>query len=229
MVDVNAKAIIASRIAEELEDGDIVNLGIGIPTMVVDFLAKGKKVFIHTENGILGVGPSPKPEDTDKDLVNASKQGVTVMEGASYFDSSTSFAMIRGAHVDVSILGALQVDAHGRVANWAIPGKSVLGVGGAMDLLEGSRKVIVATMHTTKDGKSKLVKEATFPLTSLRPVDLIVTELAVFAVRETKLVLVELAQGVTLEEVKNKTEAEFQVELTERIKFNLNERLTGKV
>lgn len=214
-MDVNAKEKIAWRIAKELKNGDVVNLGIGIPTKVVDFLPKGKKVFIHSENGILGVGPSPKPEEADKDLVNAGKQPVTVTEGSSYFDSASSFSMIRGGHVDVSILGALQIDAQGRVANWAMPGKGVLGVGGAMDLLEGSRKVIVATMHTTKDGKPKIVRKATFPLTSLRPVDLIVTDLAVFTVSETGLVLKEIGEGITLEEIKNKTDAEFKIELNE--------------
>lgn len=216
---MNAKERIAWRVAKELKNGDIVNLGIGIPTKVVDFLPEGTKVFIHSENGILGVGPSPKPEEADKDLVNAGKQPVTVTKGASYFDSASSFAMIRGRHVDVSILGALQVDSKGRVANWAIPGRSVLGVGGAMDLLEGSRKVIVATMHTTKDGMPKLVQQATFPLTSLRPVDLIVTDLAVFTVSERGLILREMGEGVTLEEIKNKTEAEFKIELSEANKY----------
>lgn len=210
---MNEKERIARRVAKELQNGNIVNLGIGIPTLVVEYLPEKIEVFIHSENGILGVGPAPAADEVDKDLVNAGKLPVTVSTGASYFDSAASFAMIRGGHVDVSILGVLQVDEQGRVANWAVPGKSVLGVGGAMDLLEGSKKVIVATTHTTKEGSPKLVKQATYPLTSIRRVDLIVTELAVFEVRDRTLVLTELAPHVTLEEVRSKTEAHFQVQL----------------
>lgn len=206
---MNEKEIIASRIASELKHGDIVNLGIGIPTLVVDFLSKDIQIFIHSENGILGVGPSPLPEGIDHDLVNAGKLPVTIQRGASFFDSATSFSMIRGGHIDVSILGALEVDELGRIANWVMPGKSVLGVGGAMDLLEGSRKVIVAIKHTTNEGNPKLVKQVSYSLTSLRKVDLIVTELAVFEVTSEGLVLKDLSPNVTLNEVYKKTEARF--------------------
>lgn len=206
--------MIAKRAGLALEDGDIVNLGIGIPTLVADYVPEGIKVYLHSENGILGVGPTPQPDKVDKNLVNAGKLPVTVEQGASFFDSASSFAMIRGGHVDVSILGVLQVDENGRVANWAVPGKSVLGVGGAMDLLEGSRKVIVTTLHTTKEGESKIVKELQYPVTSLRKVDLIITELAVFEVDEEGLVLIELSTGQTIESVKSKTDASFRVGLS---------------
>ena len=208
------KHVIAKRAGLALEDGDIVNLGIGIPTLVADFVPEGIKVYLHSENGILGVGPTPQPVEIDKNLVNAGKLPVTVEDGASFFDSASSFAMIRGGHVDVSILGVLQVDEKGRVANWAVPGKSVLGVGGAMDLLEGSRKVIVATLHTTKEGESKIVKELQYPITSLRKVDLIITELAVFEVDEEGLVLIEVLPGQTIESVKAKTTARFKIALS---------------
>lgn len=210
---MDKKVLIASRVAKELKNGDVVNLGIGIPTMVTDYLPENVKVFIHSENGILGVGPTPLPSEVDPDLVNAGKLPVTIRPGASFFDSAASFSMIRGGHVDVSILGVLQVDEQGRIANWALPGQAVLGVGGAMDLLEGAKKVIVATTHTTKDGEPKLVRKASCPLTSQRKADLIVTELAVFEVTEEGLVLIELADGVSLDEVAAKTEARFTVKL----------------
>ena len=210
------KHVIAKRAGLALEDGDIVNLGIGIPTLVADFVPEGIKVYLHSENGILGVGPTPQPVEIDKNLVNAGKLPVTVEDGASFFDSASSFAMIRGGHVDVSILGVLQVDEKGRVANWAVPGKSVLGVGGAMDLLEGSRKVIVTTLHTTKEGESKIVKELQYPITSLRKVDLIITELAVFEVDEEGLVLIEVLPGQTIESVKANTDARFRIALSSK-------------
>ncbi|MEH7121115.1 3-oxoacid CoA-transferase subunit B [Neobacillus vireti] len=208
---MNAKQYIAARAAKELKNGDIVNLGIGIPTLVANFISSDINVFLHSENGILGVGPSPEPEQTDQNLVNAGKQPVTVLKGSSFFDSASSFAMIRGGHVSVSILGVLQIDAIGRIANWAVPGKSVLGVGGAMDLLEGSKKVIVTTMHTNTEGDSKIVKKLTYPLTSERKVDLIITELAVFSVKEDGLHLIELSPGISLEEVQQKTDAPFHI------------------
>lgn len=209
---MSAKETIAKRAARFLENGDIVNLGIGIPTLVADFIAPHLSVFLHTENGILGVGPTPLDEP-DPNLVNAGKLPVTVMTGASYFDSASSFAMIRGGHIDISILGVLQMDEMGRIANWAIPGKAVLGVGGAMDLLEGSKRIIVTTLHTTKAGKPKLVKNLNYPLTSERRVDFIITELAVFAVDDRGLILVETAPGITVETVKEKTEADFRIQL----------------
>ncbi|MDQ0198915.1 3-oxoacid CoA-transferase subunit B [Neobacillus ginsengisoli] len=208
---MNVKQYIAARAAKELKQGDIVNLGIGIPTMVADFIPPGVHVFLHSENGILGVGPTPDQAHIDKELVNAGKLPVTVMEGSAFFDSASSFAMIRGGHVTVSILGVLQIDAKGRIANWAVPGKSVLGVGGAMDLLEGSKKIIVTTMHTTNEGESKIVKELTYPITSERIVDLIITDLAVFSVKRDGLHLIELAPGISLKEVQQKTEAPFHI------------------
>lgn len=214
---MKAKEYIAARTAKELQDGDIVNLGIGIPTLVVDYLPRDVRVFVHSENGILGVGPSPGPDHADADLVNAGKLPVTVEEGSSFFDSAASFGMIRGGHVDVTILGTLEINQRGQIANWAVPGKAVLGVGGAMDLLEGAGKVIVATMHTNKDGQPKIVKETSLELTSLRSVDLIVTELAVFCVRDGRLRLIELAPHSTLEEVRQKTGAEFDIEWRENM------------
>jgi 3-oxoacid CoA-transferase/3-oxoacid CoA-transferase subunit B len=208
---LNAKQYIAARAAKELKNGDIVNLGIGIPTLVADYIPADVKVFLHSENGILGVGPTPDQEQIDQNLVNAGKLPVTVLTGSSFFDSASSFAMIRGGHISVSILGVLQIDAIGRIANWAVPGKSVLGVGGAMDLLEGSKKVIVTTMHTNNQGKSKIVEDLTYPLTSERIVDLIITDLAVFAVKADGLHLIELSPGVSLEEVQQKTDASFHI------------------
>lgn len=208
---MNAKQYIAARAAKELKNGDIVNLGIGIPTLVADYIPANVNVFLHSENGILGVGPTPAPEQIDLNLVNAGKLPVTVLTGSSFFDSASSFAMIRGGHVSVSILGVLQIDAIGRIANWAVPGKSVLGVGGAMDLLEGSKKVIVTTMHMDTKGESKIVEDLTYPLTSERIVDLIITDLAVFAVKADGLHLIELSPRVSLEEVQQKTDARFHI------------------
>ncbi|NRD76549.1 3-oxoacid CoA-transferase subunit B [Bacillus sp. BRMEA1] len=208
---MDAKHFIASRAAKELKDGDIVNLGIGIPTLVADHIPAAIRVFLHSENGILGVGPSPKHDQIDADLVNAGKKPVTILDGSSFFDSAFSFAMIRGGHVTVSILGVLQINGQGMIANWAVPGKSVLGVGGAMDLLEGSKRVIVTTMHTTDKGEPKIVKDLTYPITSERKVDLIITDLAVFSVKDDGLHLIELAPEVSLEEVQRKTNAPFHI------------------
>ena len=211
---MRAKETIAIRAAQFLRNGDIVNLGIGIPTLVADYIPNQLSVFLHTENGILGVGPSPTGTP-DPNIVNAGKLPVTVLSGASYFDSAASFSMIRGGHIDLSILGVLQADEEGRIANWAVPGKAVLGVGGAMDLLEGSKRVIVTTLHTTKSGKSKIVKKLNYPPTSERPVDMIVTELAIFEVDQDGLILIETAKGITVDAVREKTEAEFRVRLRE--------------
>jgi 3-oxoacid CoA-transferase B subunit len=189
-----AAAAIAAHVARHLRDGEVVNLGIGIPTLVADCIAD-RPLFLHTENGMLGVGPTPDGDAVDVNLVNAGKLPVSETAGAAYFSSSESFAMIRGGHVDVAVLGALQVDARGRVANWAVPGRPILGVGGAMDLLVGARRVIIATTHLTKAGEPKIVAECSLPLTAERPVDLIVTEHATFAVREDGLTLVEVADG----------------------------------
>ena len=199
--------LIAKRVAQELEGPCIVNLGIGIPTLVAEYM-DAEDIYLHTENGLLGVTDVAE-EDVDPNLVNAGKLPVGEAIGASYFNSSDSFAMIRGGHVDVAILGALQVDQTGIIANWAVPGKNIMGVGGAMDLLVGAKKVFVTMSHTSKDGSSKLVKECTYPITSTRSVDMIFTELAVFEVVNKQLKLVELMPGVTIEEVREKTEADF--------------------
>ncbi len=211
---MNVQERIARRAVAHIPAGAIVNLGIGIPTLVADHLPVDS-VALQTENGLLGVGPTPGPGEADPDLVHAGKQPVTARPGASYFASSASFGMIRGGHVDVAVLGALQVDAAGRIANWQVPGKPVLGVGGAMDLLVGARTVVVTTTHTAKDGSSKIVDAATYPLTALRPVDVVVTEAATFAVRDGGLVLVEVADDATLDWVREHTAAPFTVEPVE--------------
>ena len=205
------KEIIAKRAAQFLQNGDIVNLGIGIPTLVADYIPNDRSVFLHSENGILGVGPTPTGIP-DPNIVNAGKLPVTVHTGASYFDSAASFSMIRGGHIDVSVLGALQLDEKGKIANWAVPGKAVLGVGGAMDLLEGSKRVIVTTLHTAKNGASKIVKKLNYPPTSERHVDIIVTELAVFLVDQNGLILIESAPGITIDTIRENTEAEFRMD-----------------
>lgn len=203
------KELIASRAARLVRPGWVVNLGIGIPTLVSRYLDPDA-VTLHTENGLLGVGPPPAPGEVDPNLVDAGKQPVTRRVGAAFFDSAASFAMIRGGHVDAAVLGALQVDERGLVANWAVPGEPVLGVGGAMDLLCGVRTVIVLMTHTTREGAPKLVRECTLPLTSLRPASFVVTELAIFRVDEEGLALVERAPGVALETVRARTAARFR-------------------
>ncbi|MGH2316281.1 3-oxoacid CoA-transferase subunit B [Planococcus sp. SE5232] len=198
---------IAKRVALELAGPCIVNLGIGIPTLVAEYMTEDN-IYLHTENGLLGV-TDVADEAIDPNLVNAGKLPVGEAVGASFFNSSDSFAMIRGGHVDVAILGALQVDETGVIANWAVPGKNIMGVGGAMDLLVGAKKVFVTMSHTSKDGSSKLLKECTYPITSTRQVDMIFTELAVFKVNAGQLELVDLMPGATIEEVREKTEAAF--------------------
>lgn len=198
---------IAERVAQELEGPCIVNLGIGIPTLVAEYMTEDN-IYLHTENGLLGVTDADD-EAIDPNLVNAGKMPVGEAVGASFFNSSDSFAMIRGGHVDVAILGALQTDENGVIANWAVPGKNIMGVGGAMDLLVGAKKVFVTMSHTSKDGSSKLLKKCTYPITSTRQVDMIFTELAVFKVTDGQLKLVDLMPGVTIEEVREKTEAAF--------------------
>jgi 3-oxoacid CoA-transferase B subunit len=207
------KHTIAARAARELRPGEVVNLGIGIPNLIPSFLGDDTGVFLHTENGLLGVGPRPDEDDLDVDLIDAAKRPVTALPGASYFDSASSFAMIRGGHVDVAVLGALQVSGTGDVANWAVPGKDVLGVGGAMDLVVGARRVIVTMTATSSAGEPKVVPRCTYPLTASGAVDVVITELSVFRLREGELVLVELLGDATLEDVSGVTTAQFAVDL----------------
>ena len=204
---------IAARAARELGPGDVVNLGIGIPNLIPGLLGPDAGVVLHTENGLLGVGPRPSVDEADPDLIDAAKQPVTALPGAAYFDSAESFAMIRGGHVDVAVLGALQVSARGDVANWAVPGRDVLGVGGAMDLVVGARRVIVTMTATSSRGEPKLVPECTLPLTAREAADTIVTELAVFRIRRRRLLLVDLLDGATLADAAAVTAAPFEVAL----------------
>lgn len=208
------KEKMVKRVAEELKEGEIINLGIGIPNLVVDYLPfQDMNVMLHTENGLLGMGPQPVNEDQlDPNIVNAAKQYVTARPGSAYFSSADSFAMIRGGHVDVVVIGSLQVSKRGDIANWKVPGMNLLGVGGAMDLCVGAKKIIVVMTHLTKKGRPKILNECTLPLTARSAASMIITELAVFKIEKEELLLKEIQEGATLKQIRDNTAADFTVD-----------------
>jgi len=209
--DSEKRGLIVRRVAQEMRDGFYVNLGIGMPTLVANYVPAGMEVVLQSENGMLGIGPFPISGSEDSDLVNAGKETVTELPGTAFFSSADSFAMIRGGHIDLSVLGAMEVDQEGNLANWMVPGKVVKGMGGAMDLVASARRVIVAMEHTTKTGESKLLKKCTLPITGLKVVDTVITELGLFRLTGKGLLLEELAPGASVEQVRQSTAADLEI------------------
>lgn len=208
MTEFDLRVRIAKRAAEEIKSGQIVNLGVGIPTLIPNYLGD-KKVYLQSENGLLGIGPTPEEGSHDMDLISASKEPITMTKGASLFDSSSSFGMIRGGHIDIAVLGTLQVAETGEIANWSVPNTGILGVGGAMDLLSGANKIIVVTTHCAKDKSPKLLKELTYPSSGDRKVDMVITEHAVFTFKDGKMKLIEILSDLSIEELRKITDARF--------------------
>lgn len=202
---------IAQRAAKELHSGQVANLGVGIPTMIPDYLKPNQKVYLQSENGLLGMGPTPPAAEVDMDLISASKQPITMAEGAALFDSAASFGMIRGGHIDVAVMGALEVSETGDIANWAVPGENILGVGGAMDLVAGARRLIITLTHLTKSGEAKLVQELTCPVSGVRRADMVITEYGVFTFCDGRMVLEEIAPDITIQRLREITAARFLV------------------